>query len=389
MTTLSPTDTLPIPDLTALPDVTAALARRAAEHDDDASFPFEGIDAVHRAGLLTATVGTRHGGPGLGVRDTATVLAALGAGDPSVALVTCMTLLTHAAQASEPTWPNHIYADVLAESARRPVLLNALRVEPELGSPTRGGLPATVARRTADGWALTGRKIYSTGSVGLRWMAVWARTDEPTPRVGAFLVRADTPGIEIVPTWDHLGLRASASHDVVFTDAPVPRDAHTDLAEPGPPKPPSPTQQAWQLILPALYVGVARAALDWLVGFLHDRVPSGLGVPLATVPRFQAEVGEIEALLAGAEELLFGLARRVDDGDREAYRRAGIAKLLTTRAATTAVQRAVALVGNPGLTRHNPLQRHLRDVLCARVHTPQDDAIVAAVGRSVLGEFAA
>jgi alkylation response protein AidB-like acyl-CoA dehydrogenase len=207
------------------------------------------------------------------------------------------------------------------------------------------------------------------------------RTD---PRVGAFLVRADRPGIEIEPTWDHLGLRASASHDVVFTDVEVSADAHTELGEPGTPKPPSPTQQAWQLILPALYIGVARSALDWLVGFLHDRVPSGLGAPLATVPRFQAAVGEIEALIVGAEETLYGLARRVDDGDPEAYRRAGVAKLTSTRAVTAAVEQAVALVGNPGLNRRNPLQRHYRDVLCGRVHTPQDDAIVAAVGKSVL-----
>jgi alkylation response protein AidB-like acyl-CoA dehydrogenase len=130
---------------------------------------------------------------------------------------------------------------------------------------------------------------------------------------------------------------------------------------------------------------VARSALGWLVGFLHDRVPSGLGAPLATVPRFQAAVGEIEALLAGAEETVFGLAHRIDDGDPDAYRRVGIAKLLSTRAAITAVEQAVALVGNPGLTRHNPLERHYRDVLCGRVHTPQDDAIVATVGKAVLG----
>ena len=44
----------------------------------------------------------------------------------------------------------------------------------------------------------------------------------------------------------------------------------------------------------------------------------------------------------------------------------------------------MALTGNNGLTRKNPLERHYRDVLCARVHTPQDDSIVAAVGSSVL-----
>jgi len=61
-----------------------------------------------------------------------------------------------------------------------------------------------------------------------------------------------------------------------------------------------------------------------------------------------------------------------------------IAKLIATRAAIGAVGQAVELVGNNALTRKNPLERHYRDVLCARVHTPQDDSILSAAGRSAL-----
>jgi alkylation response protein AidB-like acyl-CoA dehydrogenase len=43
------------------------------------------------------------------------------------------------------------------------------------------------------------------------------------------------------------------------------------------------------------------------------------------------------------------------------------------------------LVGNPGLSRANPLERHHRDVLCSRVHTPQNDMILLAAGRQALG----
>ena len=117
-----------------------------------------------------------------------------------------MTLFAHGLQAQQPTWPEPLYAAAVAESAERPVLINALRVEPELGTPARGGLPATIARRVDDGWSLTGHKIFSTGAEGLTWMVVWARTDEDRARVGGFLVRADSPGITIERTWDHLAL---------------------------------------------------------------------------------------------------------------------------------------------------------------------------------------
>jgi alkylation response protein AidB-like acyl-CoA dehydrogenase len=373
-------------DRGALSDVAAFLAERAEEHDRDGSFPFEGVARVHEAGLLTATVARRYGGPGAGLAATVEILRALGRGDPSVALVTAMTLFTHAAQAVGGAWPQRPYQDLLDESARGPALVNALRVEPDLGSPARGGLPATTARAEGDVWVLTGRKIFSTGAVGLRWMAVWARTDEDPARVGSFLVRADTPGITIEPTWDHLGLRASRSDDVVLDGVRIPRDAVAGLVDPSTPDPRrDPGLVAWNnLGLTALYLGVAQAARDWLIGFLRERTPSALGKPLAALPRFQNEVGEIEAALSTAADLVDALARRFDSGDPQAAAHASAAKLIGTRAAIGAVERAVALVGNNALTRANPLQRHLRDVLCARVHTPQDDSIVAALGQAAL-----
>ena len=370
-------------DLGCLPEVTAALAAGAEENDRTGSFPAAGIKAVHAAGLLTATIAERHGGPGAGLAQTVAILHALGRGDPSVALITAMTLLQHAAQARQETWPAALYAEVVAESVSRPVLINALRVEPELGTPARGGLPATTARRVPGGWSLTGRKIFSTGAVGLRWMVVWASTDEPTPRVGGFLVRSDAPGITIEPTWDHLGLRASRSDDVIFADTPVHADAVTGLTEPAAAPRADPTLMAWNgLGITALYLGVASAARDWLTGFLTERTPTALGRPLATLPRFISAVGEIEASLTAAVDLVNGLAARADAGDPLAASHAGIAKLTGTRAAIGAVEQAVALVGNNGLTRRYPLERHYRDVLCSRVHTPQDDSVVTAAGQS-------
>ena len=368
------------PQLDRLPEVTRALAAKAEQNDRSADFPAEGIHVVHAAGLLTATVDRRYGGAGVGLADTARILNALGRGDPSVALITAMSLFTHAAQGAMPTWPDHVYQSALDESAATPVLINALRVEPELGTPARGGLPKTVARRTEDGWAVTGRKIFSTGAVGLRWMAVWARTDDPEPRVGSFLVRNDAPGITIERTWDHLGLRASRSDDVTFDATPA-VGAILDGR-------PDSSLMAWNSLgLSSLYLGVASAARDWLLKFLSERTPASLGAPLATLPRFQQAVGEIESALGSAADLVDAVARRVDDGDEAAVVRAPAVKLIATRAAIGSVEQAMALTGNNGLSRKNPLERHYRDVLCSRVHTPQDDSITLAAGRAALGRW--
>jgi alkylation response protein AidB-like acyl-CoA dehydrogenase len=146
-----------------------------------------------------------------------------------------MTLFAHAAQAAAPSWPEPAYHALLADSVAAPALVNSLRVEPDLGTPARGGLPATTARRDGNGWRLTGHKIYSTAAVALSRLVVFART-----------------------------------------------------------------------------------AGD-------ERTPSALGRPLATLPRFQAAVGEIDAELTAAEDLLAGLAARLDAGEQALGSRAGAA----------------------------------------------------------------
>jgi alkylation response protein AidB-like acyl-CoA dehydrogenase len=367
---------------TVVSQIVEEISAHAEEHDRTGEFPAEGIQAVHDAGQLTLTVDTRYGGPGGGLADTVHTLAALGRGDPSVALISAMTLFAHAAQARTGAWPADVYAQVLAESADRPTLINALRVEPDLGTPARGGLPATTARRTADGWELTGHKIFSTGAGALRWMQVWARTDEDPVRTGAFLVRGDSPGITVDRTWNHLGLRASRSDDVTFDRVRVAAGATLELTRPGPAGADPGGLRAWNALgVGAIYLGVARAARDWLTGYLRERVPTNLGRPLASLPRFQHEVGEIEAALVTASTLLESMATATDRGEAVDT---GIAKTVATRAAIDAVQRAVALIGNAALTRQNPLERHLRDVLCGRIHTPQDDAVLGAAGRARL-----
>ncbi|HMG50177.1 MAG TPA: acyl-CoA dehydrogenase, partial [Inquilinus sp.] len=283
-------------------------------------------------------------------------------------------------------WPAHLAERLGREAAAGVSLINALRVEPELGTPARGGLPATVARRTPEGWRVSGHKIFSTGIPILSWLAVWATTDEAQPRVGTILVPADAPGIKVVESWDQLGMRATNSHDVILDHVLVPLDHAVDLRPPEAWRVPEPGKSAWSaLLIGALYDGVARSARDWFVGFLKSRVPANLGAALATLPRMQDAVGEIEALLAVNARLIASAARDVDDGRPPSPSESGLIKLTVTGNAIAAVEIAVKLTGNPGLSRANPLERHYRDVLCARIHTPQDDSVRLAAGRLALG----
>jgi alkylation response protein AidB-like acyl-CoA dehydrogenase len=362
------------------------FAARAGLHDREASFPFENFKEVSEAGLLALTVPAALGGGGAGAREAARVLGIFAKADPSTALVLSMHYIQHLVMARSQRWPVRLARKLAKETVEGVALINALRVEPELGSPARGGLPATIARRTETGWRLTGRKIYSTGAPILKWYAVWAKTDEPEIRVGLFLVPAGLPGSRIEETWDHLGLRASGSHDVTFEDVAFPLDYEIDVRKPEEWATPDFTQGILSATLvSSIYDGVARAARDWLVRFLKERVPANLGAPLASLPRAQEILGAIEARLAVNARLIDSFAGDFDDGVLLDATEASAIKLTVTNNAVAAVEDALSLSSNHGLTRANPLERHYRDVLCGRVHTPQDDATRVTLGRLSLG----
>jgi alkylation response protein AidB-like acyl-CoA dehydrogenase len=380
---ISPDDRL----LAAARVLSADFARRAAEHDRDASFAFENFDALHAAGLVNLIVPTALGGAGRGLADIARIIGTIAAGDASTALVLLMHWLQTATILRSDRWPAHLRDLVIQDSLNGVALINALRVEPDLGTPARGGLPATTASAVPEGWRISGRKIYSTGSPILRYGMVWAKTEGDQPLVGIFLVPMPTPGLRIDPTWDHLGMRASGSHDVVFEDVLIPADHAADIRPPQDWQNRDPVQGIWSTIgIAALYDGIAGAARDWLVGYLHQRKPANLGASLATLPRSQEAVGRIESLLATNRVLIDTIAAQADRAiETVSPASASLVKLTVTDNAIAAVGLAMELVGNPGLSRANPLERHHRDVLCSRVHTPQNDMILLAAGRAVLG----
>jgi len=376
-------------------DVTAsALAREfaetAGEYDRTAAFPFANIERLRETRLAALIVPREYGGRGAGLMRANRVVNAIARGEASTGLVLAQQYLFHGTLRSNPDFPVALKARIFRSASEDGGFVNALRVEPELGTPIRGGLPATIARRTANGWSLSGRKIYSTGAPVLAWNAIWARTDEAEPRVGPFLVPGGAPGLRIEETWRQLGMRASGSPDVVLDEVEIPFDHAAGLKTLQELAAPNAAQTAWVAVLfSTVYDGAARAARDWFVKFLRERAPSNLGAPLATLPRMQQAVGEIDSALYASRVLLASIAERVDRGETPHPQESLYVKHSVTRNALDAVSKAMELSGNPGLAQANPLERHYRDVLCARVHSPQNDSIFLSGGRLALADISA
>ncbi len=192
-------------------------------------------------------------------------------------------------------------------------------------------------------------------------------------------------GINVpLPGWDDKKLYVWFEAVMGYFTASV-EWAH-NIGKPDEWKTPDQTQATIHAIfVAAIYDGVARAARDWLIDFLKTRKPANLGAALATLPRAQEIVGGIEARLAVNARLIDSFDGHFDADVALTPNECNIIKLTVTNNAVAAVEEALSLAGNHGLSRTNPLERHYRDVLCGRVHTPQDDSTRLAAGRLALG----
>ncbi|WP_434664051.1 acyl-CoA dehydrogenase family protein [Klebsiella sp. MISC125] len=357
------------------------MAEQAASLDASGEFPHHNIERLRQRGFLSLAVLRQYGGSGADLARLQQAIAAIAWGEPATALIVCMQYLHHLRLAENENWAEPLRQQVFQDAVERGGLINSLRVEPELGSPARGGLPKTVASRSAEGWRISGHKIYTTGIEGLNWLALWGRSDDSTPLVGTWLVPRDSDGITVVKSWDHAGMRATGSHEVILKNVQVSAENAVDVWPVD--APPAPDAEQFRLfanrhtaLLTAIYDSIARAARDWLVAWLSARIPGNLGQPLSSLPRVQEKVGQIDGLLLVNRSLL-EKAAALDFSAIEA----NLAKVTITDNAIQAVNLALELTGNHGLSRQNPLERHYRNVLCGRVHTPQSDSAWLAAGK--------
>jgi len=187
-------------ELMALAERLGAFAgERAAQHDRDGAFPHESIDALRKAGYPALTVPREFGGQGADPLELALAQERLAYGDGSVGLGSWMHLGLIARQATSRTWPAAIFERICREIVEEGALVNAAASEPDLGSPSRGGLPSTTAVRTPEGWRINGRKSWVSLAPALKYCVVMAtvQDDGQPPRRAHFLVPMSTPGVRV------------------------------------------------------------------------------------------------------------------------------------------------------------------------------------------------
>lgn len=389
------------PDLRRrLPEAAALAAEfgaRAALHDRDGSFPFENLERLRAAGWAGLSVPADRGGWGAGLADAVRLLRALGGGCGSTALAYAMHVQT-LGTASSRSWSGESWPRLCQEVVARGAWVNSCASEPELGSPSRGGLPQTVARTTDNGatWRIDGRKNFASLSPILDWAIIPAALADEPQTIGRFLVPADR--LTVVETWDAMGMRATGSHDLVLDGAIVDGDALLYRESAAAPGPRQPVAGSWfTLCFSAVYLGVAEAALRDCAQYARSRVPTALGRPIADLDAVQRRIGAAHLGLRVAGSFLERVAEDLDASDRTAADPRSVeslgadvvaAKLQVAEAAVAAVDHVLHVLGGPSLRRDLTLERRFRDVRAVLFHPPAQDQGLALLGRQVLASAA-
>ena len=364
----------------------ADFASRAADHDREGSFPQENLALLRGAGWAALSVPHEWGGWGAGLADAVRLLRALGAGCGSTALAYAMHVQTLGSAAgrgwSGDAWPR-LCADVVARGA----WVNSCASEPELGSPSRGGLPHTTALPVAGGWVISGRKNFASLAPALDWAIVPAALQGEALGIGRFLV--PVARLRIEETWNAMGMRATGSHDIVLENVVVGPEALLYRESAAAPGPRQPAAAAWfTLCFSAVYLGVADAALRGSALYALQRVPTALGKPIGSLDAVQRRLGAASLSLRVAGTFLERVASEWDAGDAAQRGTLGAdvvaAKLQVAEAAVSAVDHCLHVLGGPAMRRDLPLERRFRDVRAVLFHPSTEDQGLALLGRLAL-----
>lgn len=375
------------------------FAPRAARHDDEASFPFDDYADLRDAGFLGLTIPERYGGLGADYATYMVVAAELGRWSGA-------TALTFNMHACSMLWSSQMADDLPMSDAEREtherrrtrlyervIRDGAVFAQPfsEPDSAAAAGQApfGTTATKVDGGWRVNGVKHFASLSGAADYYGLLCTEDRPgqPPSVKDTLylaVPAKAPGAEVFGTWDPLGMRATDSRSLRFTDVLVgdddmvmPRGHYYQAAVRWP--------HMFMTLCPT-YLGIAQAAFDFTVAYLRGEVPGAS--PQRSRPTKQLAVGEMRLKLEQAKAAFYGsVAEARLDPPKDSRLRAYATQYTVMEHANDICRLAIRTCGGRSIARALPLERLYRDSRCGALMLPWTAEIcVERLGRESLYE---
>ena len=360
-----------------------ALAARAAEVDRAGAFPRENFADLHRAGLLSLLIPGRLGGEGADLLAYVLACEEVGQACGSTALAflmhqgNCLTILLGGTEDQQRRY--------LGAVSGEGKLIGVAFSEP--GSGSNFAVPQITSVRRDGHYVLNGRKFFATGAGHVDYLLVNARIEDAAAPTDSNLFVLDaraTPGLRVEENWDAMGMRGTASNDVVLSDCTV---AEADrIGGHG---------KAMDLLLrvagvyylgmAAAYLGIGQAALDYAANHLRTRVQYPDPRPLAHHQGLRFDFADAHVALQGARWLLYHAAWLAQTDPASAVVPVHEAKLACTLGAIHATDRAMQLCGGRGYLKRHPVERYYRDARAGALMAVNAEVCREFIAKPLLG----
>jgi alkylation response protein AidB-like acyl-CoA dehydrogenase len=360
----------------------AEMRPHVMEWDEASHFPAELIPKLAAMGLLGIIFPVEYGGAGLGYMEYVLALEELARVDGSIGLI----VSSHTSLCT-----NHIYRFGSEEQRRRYVVPLARGeklgcwslTEPDAGSDA-GGTRSMAERREGD-WVLNGSKTFTTNGRYADVCVAMAVTDRPKGPHGisAFILEKSIPGFEPGRKENKLGMRASDTSEVVFSNCRVPQ---TNVIAPEG----NGLIQSLQILdggrisLAALAVGMAQGAYEAALSYAQQRTQFGKAI--SEFQAIQFKLADMATEVEAARLMVHRAAWLADRHPRGVTKEASMAKLFASEMAVRVAGEAVQIFGGYGFIKDYPVEKYYRDVRLCTIGEGTNEMQRLVIARQLLGK---
>lgn len=340
----------------------------AKEIDEEERFPRETIDKMAKAGFLGIAVPKEYGGQGcdpltyvMCVEEIAKVCGTTAVALSAHSSLCCDPILNYGTEEQKQKY--------LVPLAKGEKLGAFALTEPGAGTDAQGA--QTKAVEVEDGWVLNGSKCFITNGKEADVYIIIAVTDVTTDKKGrkkklfsAFIVEKGTPGFTFGTKEKKMGIRGSATYELIFQDCKIPKENLLGVRGKG-------FQEAMHTLdggrigIAAQALGLGEGAIDRTVQFVKER--KQFGRSLSQFQNTQFQLANMKTRMDAAKLLVYKAAQAKAEKPRFSVE-AAEAKLFAAEAAMDVTTKAVQLHGGYGYTREYEVERMMRDAKITEIY---------------------
>jgi butyryl-CoA dehydrogenase len=353
----------------------------AAEIDEQARFPGEQFARMGQIGLTGLAFPEKYGGGDGGKIEEIIV-------DEELSRVSAAVATILFASSGLAGWPIFTYSNeeqrqrFIVPLASGSKLASFALTEPGAGSDAAG--VQTTALRVPGGYLLDGTKVFISNGAEAAFVLVFATLDKKLKHKGitGFIVEKGTPGFTVAKVEHKLGIRASSTAELVFSDCFVPEKNRLDGEGEGF-KIAINAIDSSRVSVAAQGIGIARGAFDRALAYATER--RQFGQPIAEFQAIQWMLADMATQMDAARLLTYRAAYLQEHG-QSFIKEASMAKLFAAEAAMFVTTKALQIHGGYGYIKGFPLERYFRDARILEIYEGTSEMQRRTIARQILRE---